>query len=95
MTSLHLPCVFSKSSWIWGIQSVPPQIGRAFKVMIEAAVVQIDGADNSLPVVTDKDLGMYEAGGCIRRSSPRIPAGICNGSAQGQRGCTYLEHQAG
>ena len=49
--------------------------------MIEAAVVQIDGADNSLPVVTNKDLGMYEAGGVFVDLHP----GFQQGSVMGQR----------
>lgn len=32
----------------------PPQIGRAFKIVIKTTAVQIDSADNSLPIVADK-----------------------------------------
>ena len=37
------------------------QIGGAFKVVVEAAVVQINGTHHSFPVVADKYLGVDEA----------------------------------
>ena len=49
-----------------------PQIGRAFKVMIEAAVVQIHGAHRGIPPVHHKVFGVDEARRVLVDLHPRL-----------------------
>ena len=62
-----------------------PQIGRALKVVVEAAVVQVDGAHHRLGVVADEDLGVHESGGVLPDLDPGVQKRRVMGEGEGIR----------
>ena len=65
----------------------PVEVGGAFKVVVETAVIQVDGPHNRLPAVADKDLRVDKAGGVLVNLHPgfqqRGVVGLCQGVGRG------------
>lgn len=61
------------------------EVSGALKMMIQAAVVQVDGAHNPLPVIADKQLRVDKAGDVLVDFYAGIQQGGIVGLGQGMR----------